>query len=124
MVNTEPTLSVLSHLKAKNLWQKVMIVSINYCTSLEAPSNAAGFDNFILLEYFSKVGITPKITMTGCRLIYMYDKCFKQQYIDSYSFMPMRLANMSATLNLSTVEKGHFPHAFNKQENNYPKKHD
>ena len=90
--------------------------------------NAAGFDNFILLEHFSKVGITPKITMTGCRLIYMYDKCFKR-YIDSYSFILVRLANMSTALNLSTMEKGHFPHAFNKQENSsyrgpYPKKHD
>ena len=67
--------------------------------------------------------------MTGCRLIYMYDKFFKQRYIDSYSFIPMRLTNTSAALNLSTVKKGHFPHAFNKQENNsyigpYPKKHD
>ena len=78
--------------------------------------NAAGFDNFILLEHFSKVAITLKITMTGCRLIHMYDECFKQRYIDSYSFIPMRLANTSATLNLNTVEKGHFPHAFNKQK--------
>ena len=90
--------------------------------------NAAGFDNFILLEHFSNVGIITKITMTGCRLIYMYDECFKRRYIDSYSFTPMHLANMSAALNLSTVEKGHFPHAFNKQENNsyrgpYPEKH-
>ena len=41
----------------------------------------------------------------------------------------MHLANTSAALNLSTVEKGHFPHAFKKQENNsyrgpYPEKHD
>ena len=59
----------------------------------------------------------------------MYNECFKQRYIDSYSFIPMHLANTSAALNLSTVEKGHFPHAFKKQENNscrgpYPKKHD
>ena len=30
----------------------------------------------------------------------------------------MRLVKTSAALNLSTVEKGHFPHKFNKQENN------
>ncbi|XP_055070270.2 uncharacterized protein [Misgurnus anguillicaudatus] len=29
--------------------------------------NASGFDNFILLEYFTKVGLTLKITMQGCR---------------------------------------------------------
>ena len=73
--------------------------------------NTAGFDNFILLEHFSKVGITPKITMTGCRLIYMYDECFKQRCIDSYSFIPMRLANTTLIRNVerpSTVCPTHF----------------
>lgn len=80
--------------------------------------NAAGFDNFLLLEHFSKIGVTPKITMMGCRLIFMYDEYFKQRYIDSYSFIPMRLAKTTAALNLSTAEKGYFPHKFNKRENN------
>ncbi len=47
--------------------------------------NAAGFDFYILLEYFTSQGLTPKIILQGCRLVYMYDQAFKQRYIDSYS---------------------------------------
>ena len=66
--------------------------------------------------------------MMGCRLSSMYEECFKQRCIDSYLFIPMHLAKTSAVLNLSTVEKGNFPHKFNKKENNnyrgpYPDKH-
>lgn len=79
--------------------------------------NASGFDNFILLEYFTKMGIPPKITMQGCRLIHMYDEAFKQRFIDSYSFIPMRLANTPAAFNLANSVKGYFPHHFNRVEN-------
>ncbi|KAL0149348.1 hypothetical protein M9458_055386 [Cirrhinus mrigala] len=79
--------------------------------------NASGFDNFILLEYFTRMGIAPKITMQGCRLIFMYDDAFKQRFIDSYSFIPMRLANTSAAFNLPNAKKGYFPHHFNRVEN-------
>ncbi len=79
--------------------------------------NASGFDNFIILEYFTKMGIAPKITMQGCRLILMYDDKFKQRFIDSYSFIPMRLANTPAAFNLTNAEKGYFPHQFNRIEN-------
>ncbi|XP_076873809.1 uncharacterized protein LOC143523314 isoform X1 [Brachyhypopomus gauderio] len=82
--------------------------------------NAAGFDNFLLLEYFSRVGIAVKITMMGCRLISMYDEAYKQRYIDSYSFIPMRLAKTTSAFNLTCSDKGHFPHKFNlKQNENY-----
>ncbi|KAL1280074.1 hypothetical protein QQF64_014674 [Cirrhinus molitorella] len=79
--------------------------------------NASGFDNYILLEYFTRMGIAPKITMQGCRLILMYDEVFKQRFIDSYSFIPMRLAKTSAAFNLTNTEKGYFPHHFNHAEN-------
>ncbi|XP_048008700.1 uncharacterized protein LOC125243250 [Megalobrama amblycephala] len=90
--------------------------------------NASGFDNFILLEYFTRMGITPKIIMQGCRLILMYDNAFKQRFIDSYAFIPMRLAKTPAAFNLTNSEKGYFPHLFNRAENDdyigpYPEKH-
>ncbi|KAI4883949.1 hypothetical protein NFI96_027631 [Prochilodus magdalenae] len=50
----------------------------------------------------------------------MYDEAYKQRYIDSYSFIPMRLAKTASALNLTCSEKGHFPHKFNlKQNENY-----
>ncbi|XP_048053134.1 uncharacterized protein LOC125272385 isoform X1 [Megalobrama amblycephala] len=79
--------------------------------------NASGFDNFILLEYFTRMGIAPKITMRGCRLILMFDEAYKQRFIDSYSFIPMRLAKTPAAFNLTNAEKGYFPHHFNRVEN-------
>ncbi|KAI4891048.1 hypothetical protein NFI96_008140 [Prochilodus magdalenae] len=50
----------------------------------------------------------------------MYDEAYKQRYIDSYSFILMRLAKTASALNLTCSEKGHFPHKFNlKQNENY-----
>lgn len=40
--------------------------------------NAPGFDNYILLEYFVKQGITPSITMRGSRVIFMYNMDYDQ----------------------------------------------
>ncbi len=47
----------------------------------------------------------------------MYDHAFKQRYIDSYSFLPMKLSKMTSALNLNTEEKGFFPHHFNHLQN-------
>ncbi len=47
----------------------------------------------------------------------MYDQAFKQRYIDSYSFLPMKLSKMTSALNLNTDEKGFFPHHFNRLQN-------
>ncbi len=79
--------------------------------------NASGFDSYILLEYFTSQGLTPKIILQGCRLVYMYDQAFKQRYIDSYIFLPMKLSKMTSALNLNTDEKGFFPHHFNRLQN-------
>ncbi|KAL0146560.1 hypothetical protein M9458_058191 [Cirrhinus mrigala] len=79
--------------------------------------NSSGFDSFILLEYFTSQGLAPKIILQGCRLVYMYDQVFKQRYIDSYSFLPMKLSKLPSALNLNTNEKGFFPHHFNRLEN-------
>ncbi len=78
---------------------------------------ASRFDSFLILEYFCKAGITLDIIMQGCKLIFMYDEAFAQRYIDSYSFIPMALSKTPAALNLTTTEKGYFPHHFNRPEN-------
>ncbi len=48
--------------------------------------NAAGFDSYILLEYFTSQGLTPKIILQGCRLVYMYDQAFKLEVGIDYFF--------------------------------------
>ncbi len=81
--------------------------------------NASGLDNYILLEYFVKQGITPTLTMRGSRVIVMYDKAFQQCWIDSFSFLPMRLSKTPAALGFENIGKGYFPHKFNTRDNEY-----
>ncbi|KAG1952108.1 extracellular sulfatase Sulf-2 [Pimephales promelas] len=45
------------------------------------------------------------------------DLAVDQRYIDSYAFIPMGLAKMPSALDLTTAEKGYFPHLFNRVEN-------
>ncbi|KAK9535956.1 hypothetical protein VZT92_005785 [Zoarces viviparus] len=81
--------------------------------------NAAGFDNYILLEYFVKQWITPMVTMRGSRVILMYDRVLRQRWIDSFSFLPMRLSKTPAALGFEDLMKGYFPHKFNTRANEY-----
>lgn len=79
--------------------------------------NGAGFDNFLVLEYFCREGLKLNIIMQGCRLTFMYDETYKQRFIDSFSFMPMALSKTPAAFNLTSTEKGYFPHLFNTLQN-------
>ncbi len=74
---------------------------------------ASGFDSYILLSQ----GLAPKIILQGCRLVNMYNHTFKQRYIDSYSFLPIKLSKMTSALNLNTDKKGFLPHHFNHLQN-------
>ncbi len=64
-------------------------------------------------KYIARVsqGLALKIILQGFRLVYMYDQPFKQRYIDSYSFLPMKLSKMTTALDLNTDEKGFFQNA-------------
>lgn len=81
--------------------------------------NASGFDNYILLEYFVKQRITPSVTMRGSCVILMYDRVLRQRWIDSFSFLPMRLSKTPAALGFEDLVKGYFPHKFNTRANEY-----
>ena len=81
--------------------------------------NASGFDNYILLEYFVEQGITPMVTMRGSRVVLMYYNTYRQRWIDSFSFLPMRLAKTPAALGFHDCEKGYFPHKFNTREHEH-----
>ncbi len=78
---------------------------------------ASRFDSYLILEYFCNAGLMVDIIMQGCKIIFMYDDAFDQRYIDSYSFIPMALSKMPVALHLTMMEKGYFPHHFNRCEN-------
>ncbi len=71
--------------------------------------NASGFDNYVLLEYFVKQGITPTLTMRGSRVILMSDKAFQLCCIDSFSFLPTRLSKTPAAFRFEDIGKGYVP---------------
>ena len=47
----------------------------------------------------------------------MYVPMLKIKFIDSLSFIPMRLADFPRTFGLDELVKGYFPHLFNRREN-------
>lgn len=67
--------------------------------------NASGFDNYILMEYLVKQGITPELSMRGSRVFLMYDKAYKQRWIDYFSFLPMHLPKLPAALGFEDMMK-------------------
>jgi hypothetical protein len=79
--------------------------------------NASGFDSYLVLEYMTKQGIIPFIVMKGSRVVMMRDDAYSQRWVDSFSFLPMRLAKAPEALDFEDMAKGHFPHKFNTRAN-------
>lgn len=79
--------------------------------------NSKGYDGYFLMKYLVENMITPKITAQGSKLICIIDKDFKQRYIDSLSFLSMKLSDMPEAMGFENDKKGYFPHWFNTQQN-------
>ena len=61
--------------------------------------------------------IVPEVIMHGAKILALSIPMFKIKFIDSLSFIPMRLANFPKTFGIDELAKGYFPHLFNKKEN-------
>ena len=74
--------------------------------------NFKGFDSvFIVNELYSQQrAVTEQLTV-GAKVLSF--KSGPLKFIDSLSFLPMRLAAFSSTFNLTELKKGFFPHLFN-----------
>jgi hypothetical protein len=57
--------------------------------------------------------------MRGAKVLTLSVPMFKIRFIDSLSFIPMKLADFPKTFGLDELAKGYFPHLFNKKENEY-----
>ena len=55
--------------------------------------------------------------MRGAKVLSLTVDMFNIRFIDSLNFFPMRLANLPKTFGIEELKKGHFPHFFNKKEN-------
>ena len=74
--------------------------------------NFKGFDSvFVVNElYQQQREVTEQLTV-GAKVLSF--KSGPLKFIDSLSFLPMRLAAFSSTFNLTELKKGFFPHLFN-----------
>ena len=79
--------------------------------------NGAGYDNKFILQWCLRKGLEPEAFIRqGSRITFMTFKKFKLRFIDSLHFFLEPLKNLSKTYSLEPV-KGHFPHHFNRPEN-------
>lgn len=79
--------------------------------------NLKGFDGQFIVRWLLEKGHEPKVIPQGSKLMFIEFSPLSIKLIDSYSFLPMALANLPKTFGLSELNKGYFPHLFNKEEN-------
>ena len=79
--------------------------------------NARGYDSYLLLNHLVKEGIAPSIIAQGGKILCFEDGEYEQRYIDSLSFLPMRLSAIPKAMGFTMEKKGYFPHFWNTREN-------
>jgi hypothetical protein len=79
--------------------------------------NGSAFDNVFIQNYIYSQNIKPEVIMNGAKLMYMYVKELKMRFLDSYLYFSMALKKIPATFDIPDVEKGFWPHFWNKFEN-------
>ncbi|XP_053090991.1 uncharacterized protein LOC117597613 isoform X1 [Pangasianodon hypophthalmus] len=79
--------------------------------------NAKGFDSYLVLKGMLKEGLSPRhILMTGSKILSFEDPHYGLKFIDSLSFLPMRLSDFPKALGFTDQTKGYFPHKFSSAE--------
>jgi hypothetical protein len=79
--------------------------------------NFQGYDGYFIQQYLHENGVIPEVIMRGGKILSMYIPMLKIKFIDSLSFIHMRLADFPKTFGLNELVKGYFPHLFNRREN-------
>lgn len=87
--------------------------------------NFCGFDSQFVLCWLMEQGISPSIIKQGLGVVSMNLQGIR--ILDSYKFLPLPLAKLPKAFGFEAV-KGHFPHFFNRLENQnyvgtFPAKH-
>ena len=79
--------------------------------------NFQGYDSYFILQYLREHGVKYHVIMRGAKVLSLMVDMFNIRFIDSLNFFLMRLANLPKTFGIEELKKGHFPHFFNKKEN-------
>ena len=67
------------------------------------------YDSYLLLNPLIQQGVAPSVIFQGSKILCFVDPAFNQRYIDSLSFLPMRLAQMPEALGFENCERLFFP---------------
>ena len=79
--------------------------------------NFQGYDGYFIQQYLHENGVILEVIMRGAKILTLSVPMFKIKFVDSLSFIPMRLADFPKTFGLNELAKGYFPHLFNTAEN-------
>jgi hypothetical protein len=80
--------------------------------------NAKGYDVQFILNWLIGRKIKPNIINVGNKILSLEVKLdLNKRFIDSLSFTLCALRDFPKTFDLAELTKGHFPHKFNKPEN-------
>ena len=79
--------------------------------------NFQGYDSYFVLQYLRENGVKYDVIMRGAKVLTLSVPMFKIKFIDSLSFIPMKLADFPKTFGIEELAKGYFPHIFNRKEN-------
>ena len=79
--------------------------------------NFQGYDSYFILQFLHENGVVPEVIMRGAKVLTLFVPMLNIKFIDSLSFIPMRLADFPKTFGLDELAKGYFPHHFNTKEN-------
>ena len=81
--------------------------------------NFQGYDSYFILQYLRENDVKYDVIMRGAKVLTLSVDMFNIKFIDSLSFIPMKLADFPKTFGLTELAKGYFPHHFNKKENEH-----
>ena len=98
------------------------IMSRHYKNTVLIAHNAKGYDHYPVLNAMIKQhGVRPdKILYQGSKIMYLHIAAgLDLTFLDSLSFLQMKLSKFPECFDLTEMKKGYFPHLFNKKENEH-----
>ena len=79
--------------------------------------NFQACDGHFILQYLYKNDIVPEVITRGAKILSLTVPELNIKFIHSLCVIPMRLENFPKTFGIAELEKGFFPHFFNRAEN-------
>ena len=79
--------------------------------------NFQGYDSYFILKYLREQGVKYEVIMRGGKTLKLTVPMFNIRFVDSFNFIPMKLASFPKTFGIEEHTKRYFPHLFNRKEN-------